>query len=609
MKNWKYIEGAKTGNIAADITTDGNTWFVTTSDGKKKEFPSEREAEAYVKKIKTGNDTPWEYAHRKPKVINDDKTGAEEFFKQLSDDVKEREEKDDKDIEKVGNREVYVNQSEQTKAVVYEDGTIMLWDKNGNNYKKIKAGSLEEARKKLNSDYKKVGNARYTTREDVISHLDTDLYDICKKVPAGSPSFAYVSELQKKGWDISTISKYTKEIGKIIDQYKVGNKKLKFTDKKDGLKEFVYDEENDKGYIYYDGKLVDTIPHAGQGWLNLIKQKAFSSGVMNKTGNAIGGGVQSETVLTETKDGSQYWVEKTSKSGQYAQYNLYYTIGQGKRHAGVFKDKEAAADAGRRIIGNSTWYEPRRMPFQPRSLQYAYEQAKKKGLSGQKLEAEMLRIAKTTPHDSAATESEMRKDVSEWVLSHGKPEDFANNKRTGNSAYDDGAKKGKEDKRKGKLITAAGFEYHAPGYSSLSFKEKEEYKKGYYSTNDLKKEDIYKWGNSASDDKFAYVMREFDEGKLKTPDGKVVTDPAQAKAIAYSESKKTENGLARARNAMNKRCGNSQVTLWKGNDSVLISEDGTVQYLESNSFETDRDKYGSMQEAIDDLTKKGYRKK
>lgn len=61
-----------------------------------------------------------------------------------------------------------------------------------------------------------------------------------------------------------------------------------------------------------------------------------------------------------------------------------------------------------------------------------------------------------------------------------------------------------------------------------------------------------KVGNEASDDKFAYVMREFDEGKLKTPDGKVVTDPAQAKAIAYSESKKTENGLARARNAIKK---------------------------------------------------------
>lgn len=35
-------------------------------------------------------------------------------------------------------------------------------------------------------------------------------------------------------------------------------------------------------------------------------------------------------------------------------------------------------------------------------------------------------------------------------------------------------------------------------------------------------------------------------------ENKVVTDPAQAKAIAYSESKKTENGLARARNAIKK---------------------------------------------------------
>lgn len=68
----------------------------------------------------------------------------------------------------------------------------------------------------------------------------------------------------------------------------------------------------------------------------------------------------------------------------------------------------------------------------------------------------------------------------------------------------------------------------------------------------VKRKGLKKVGNSASDDKFAYVMREFEEGKLKTPDGKVVTDPQQAKAIAYSESKKTENGLARARNAIKK---------------------------------------------------------
>lgn len=276
-----------------------------------------------------------------------------------------------------------------------------------------------------------------------------------------------------------------------------------------------------------------------------------------------------------------------------------------------------------------------------------------------------------------------------------------NGKTVGNTAYDDGVKKGKEDKKAGRLITAAGFDMHVSGFSKYSFEEKEQFKKGYYSTNDLTKDDIYKrwktgnanyrykgylitksdedgeiivykpngrdvafrgtksesiakdwvdhhevgnektgaegffkqlsddvkerekkddadiekvgnkeystddfkrikeealriaqttkdeekkkralkiadymkyahnqpdWGkivdrydaelkqigNSASDDKFAYVMREFDEGKLKTPDGKVVTDPAQAKAIAYSESKKTENGLARARNAIKK---------------------------------------------------------
>lgn len=76
--------------------------------------------------------------------------------------------------------------------------------------------------------------------------------------------------------------------------------------------------------------------------------------------------------------------------------------------------------------------------------------------------------------------------------------------------------------------------------------EDEEFKKRF------EKEYGVKAKNETLDDKFAYVMREFDEGKLKTPDGKVVTDPAQAKAIAYSESKKTENGLARARNAIKK---------------------------------------------------------
>lgn len=55
--------------------------------------------------------------------------------------------------------------------------------------------------------------------------------------------------------------------------------------------------------------------------------------------------------------------------------------------------------------------------------------------------------------------------------------------------------------------------------------------------------------------KFGKVMGEFEEGALKTTQGKTVTDPAQAKAIAYSEADKVDN-LKRARNAMNKKVGN-----------------------------------------------------
>ncbi len=43
----------------------------------------------------------------------------------------------------------------------------------------------------------------------------------------------------------------------------------------------------------------------------------------------------------------------------------------------------------------------------------------------------------------------------------------------------------------------------------------------------------------SSTSKFDYVMEEFAEGKLKTQDGKVVTDKDQALAIAYSESGQT----------------------------------------------------------------------
>lgn len=66
-----------------------------------------------------------------------------------------------------------------------------------------------------------------------------------------------------------------------------------------------------------------------------------------------------------------------------------------------------------------------------------------------------------------------------------------------------------------------------------------------------------KQGNSrmcnetAEERKFGKVMGEFKEGTLKSSSGETVTDPAQAKAIAYSESEKVDN-LKRARNSIKK---------------------------------------------------------
>lgn len=303
----------------------------------------------------------------------------------------------------------------------------------------------------------KVGNSKWELPDGSTATVEDDG---TIKIKKPRDSSIYITKL----WDKERAEKQLAQKG----AKKVGNKKLKFTDKKDGLKEFVYDEENDKGYIYYDGKLVDTIPHAGQGWLNLIKQKAFSSGVMNKTGNKV-----------VWKEGP-YRIEEVEKDGKFGFYNI------------------------------------------PKGSFNAYRNSVLYG------NFETLDSAK------AKMNEEIRLD--------------------------------KEYNRK-------------------------------YTTNS-------KTGNAAPDDKFAYVMREFDQGKLKTPDGKVVTDPAQAKAIAYSESKKTENGLARARKAMNKG-----ITMWKGNDSAYIKEDGTVSYLENNSFETDKDKFESQESAIKELSKQGYVKK
>ena len=128
--------------------------------------------------------------------------------------------------------------------------------------------------------------------------------------------------------------------------------------------------------------------------------------------------------------------------------------------------------------------------------------------------------------------------------------------------------------------------------------------------------EVVKVGNSAADDKFAYVMREFEEGKLKTTDGKVVTDPAQAKAIAYSESKKTENGLARARNAMakNKKVKNSAVREYKHTDGrwaqIDFNEDGSDADMSiyDGSKEIEQKNFSTIRDAEQYVTSHGFRR-
>jgi len=94
--------------------------------------------------------------------------------------------------------------------------------------------------------------------------------------------------------------------------------------------------------------------------------------------------------------------------------------------------------------------------------------------------------------------------------------------------------------------------------------------------------DVLKVHNETkAEEKFGKVMGEYEEGALKTPQGKTVTDPAQAKAIAYSEADKVDN-LKRARNAMNKKVKNSSVREYKDSE-------GRIAQIDFNSDGTDAD--------------------
>ena len=425
MKNWNYIEGAKTGNGILDIFKSEKPIKMKSSKGaivtihpdgsaahQEKEgsqmaihhYNSFKEAVEYYKNqgyVKVGNETLHEYATSKPRVINEEKTGAEEFFKKLSDDVKDREKKDDADIEKVGNSSIsggtFKSDDGSQKAVIDvnpQSGTArVVW--------------FENDRQNGSSDYRSIDLA--------------------------------TAAVKRKGLK------------------KVGNKTTQVAQV--GTVKIFYDDKDNVYYTNVGGSIFNNPSFKTKE--EAVKYTVQKNKSGNKTGNA--------------KDKN----DKEIKVGDIVDV-------RGKKG----KITKIIGDVIEVFYDNSGTYNP------DRTDRYYADEAKKVGNAQSKINGKWVEIKSP------------KEELIEYAKKSNDPEYLKH-------------VQGLKDR---KAIDARLNWHH--------------------------RFDNAKSGNSASDDKFAYVMREFDEGKLKTPDGKVVTDPAQAKAIAYSESKKTENGLARARNAM-----------------------------------------------------------
>ena len=305
---------------------------------------------------------------------------------------------------------------------------------------------------------------------------------------------------------------------------KVGNKMVKYTSKSDSKKEFLYDEETGDLEVWYDGKKVDSMKKAGEGWKKYIETHAIKSG-----NSKVGNGITVQPVNPSQKPGTKpqdkpgnnpkkpnekepekpfsKYIEEAQKNGNSTE-KLFYSL---KDDAEKEEEKSDEDLDELKKTGNETYqhklYPDKYVIIEGKNYKIVTDGKVEK--SGELTDAVLYGINQTYKRvGNVSSEYEiLKQDPSKMHPMYKK-------------AYEEAMKK--------------------------LAREDEEFKKRF------EKEYGVKAKNEASDDKFAYVMREFDEGKLKTPDGKVVTDPAQAKAIAYSESKKTENGLARARNAIKK---------------------------------------------------------
>ena len=462
MKNWKYIEGAKTGNAdnwrsydemikkaKHDLEVIKQKEREATSFSKKQDLASARreiedklkyyqkqtgnikddaKAKELHKKMMDAKENAEEWgrasnyqkkdnleggrkaaedAYRKAKKEYEDyamnsKTGAEEFFKQLSDDVKEREKKDDADIEKVGNRTIS-NESEMSQE-------------------------LKNLLKQANPEWKDKVSFAFSHGFDID---ENDFINAIKK------------DLQnKRTGNVKDKNDRDLKVGDVVD---VRGKKGKITKIIGDVIEVFYDNRGTYNPDRTDRHYADEATKVGN----------------SKTGNVQYHNVGKITIKLEANDDD--WT--------------------------VYDESGNELKSGKGGLGRAkTWAEhfSRFTNKRTGNKEYSTDDFKR-------IKEEALRIAQTTKDEE-------------------------------------------KKKRALKIADYMKYAHNQPDWGKIV---------------DRYDAELKQIGNSASNDKFAYVMREFDAGKLKTPDGKVVTDPAQAKAIAYSESKKTENGLARARKAMN----------------------------------------------------------
>ena len=91
---------------------------------------------------------------------------------------------------------------------------------------------------------------------------------------------------KRSGVARETTQDLVSEIQNVIDRWikeiKTGNAKIKYTDKRDSKKEYLIDEVSGDLEVWVDGRKVDSLKNAGEGWKKYVETHATKTG---KVGN------------------------------------------------------------------------------------------------------------------------------------------------------------------------------------------------------------------------------------------------------------------------------------------------------------------------------------